>query len=144
MAPIRYPSFDVPWGGKSHTVTVNFDLIDHIEQEVDLLSLSESYGKRRYHLSTTAKVVATALGSAGCTASKEDVWNEMRRSLEVKRAMVAACSEILVAALTDLDPEETPGNAEAPKSGANTPSGGRSSTKSQSGTSGSSQANSGG
>ncbi len=140
-----FQEIEIQWEGKAYKVTPTYRMIQRIEQTISIANLAARVGAGEAPLSQLADILSIALREAGCksdSAKAEEIFAAINNDEDAQQLMSGAAA-VLFACF----PQRPMGNAKAPAKAAGAvhpTSSGESTTGSQSGTSGSSQQNSGG
>lgn len=89
-------TIELAWQGKPYNVTINMELIDRIEDELNLAQMVAQAASGDTRMSKAAKLFAIMLQSAGCDVTQEDVYTGMYHSgAQVsKKQLDAALAEV--------------------------------------------------
>ena len=65
------------WADEEYSVTVNMDLIDKIDEELNLMKLTMRMANNDVRFSHAAKLVHILLTEAGCKVTRDELWEKM-------------------------------------------------------------------
>lgn len=135
---------EMEWAGKTWDVTPGMELVNDVEQRFCTWTMFRRiFHQKERCMGPMAQLAAAALKLAGCReVTQGEVWAVMRKEVGHGAALYGSALDVLLSIVV------AEGNSEAPATGAVSqspaPSDGPSSTRSQSDTSASSRASSGG
>ena len=114
------------WNGKEHRITITMAVIDHIEDQMNLLLFVNQVSKGDVRFSKVANLFAILLNSAGVKVTQEEVYKSMFTG-ETNMDDVLAIIEPVINAIFPQQAEKKPNEPQGKKS--STATRGKKSTK---------------